>query len=197
MTKGIRAHAHKLAGLATTLTLALFAAGFAHAAQGTTSQNGNGEMLIPGLWVDPDGREHWVMDDGFEGYMSPVLQRDGRPVCGRNPSDPPTCGLLSTDTFFATDKAIIPPAGVEHIRAFFKSNRRHVFVIDGHTDARASDAYNIDLSQRRADAVAAIAAETGANVQQVRAFGERKPRAPNTTRDGMAMNRRVEILCVR
>jgi outer membrane protein OmpA-like peptidoglycan-associated protein len=72
-----------------------------------------------------------------------------------------------------------------------------VFLIDGHTDARASDAYNMDLSQRRANAVAAIAAETGANVQQVRAFGERKPRATNATRDGMAMNRRVEILCVR
>ena len=26
----------------------------------------------PTIWVDPDGCEHWVMDDGWEGYMSPT-----------------------------------------------------------------------------------------------------------------------------
>ena len=195
MTQGFSTRVRKVAGLAAAL--ALCAAGAAQAINGTTGPDGDGEMLIPGIWVDPDGCEHWVMDDGFEGYMSPVLMHDGRPVCGRDPNAPPTCGLLSTDTFFATDKAEIPPAGVEHIRSFFKSNKRRVFLIDGHTDSRASDAYNIDLSQRRANAVAAIAAQMGANVQQVRAFGERKPRASNATPDGMAMNRRVEILCVR
>ncbi|HHL20628.1 MAG TPA: OmpA family protein, partial [Aliiroseovarius sp.] len=30
----------------------------------------NGERYVPGIWVDPDGCEHWVMDDGAEGYMT-------------------------------------------------------------------------------------------------------------------------------
>ena len=29
-----------------------------------------GERYIPGIWIDPDGCEHWVMDDGAEGYMA-------------------------------------------------------------------------------------------------------------------------------
>ena len=31
-----------------------------------------GESYEPTVWIDPDGCEHWVMDDGFEGYMSPT-----------------------------------------------------------------------------------------------------------------------------
>ena len=33
------------------------------------------------IWVDPDGCKHWVIDDGLEGYMSPVLNLDGKPSC--------------------------------------------------------------------------------------------------------------------
>ena len=35
------------------------------------------ERYVPGIWVDPDGCEHWVMDDGAEGYMTPHVTRDG------------------------------------------------------------------------------------------------------------------------
>ena len=163
----------------------------------TTNQNGDGETLIPGIWVDPDGCEHWVMDDGFEGYMSPVLMHNGRPVCGRNPNAAPICGLVSTDTFFATDRAEIPAAAQAHLRKFFRGGKARVFRIEGHTDSRASDAYNLDLSMRRAQAVAAIAKEAGAGIEKVLGYGERQPRATNGNRDGMAMNRRVEIICVR
>ena len=178
-------------------SLAVFTALAGAATAQTTNQNGDGETLIPGIWVDPDGCEHWVMDDGFEGYMSPVVMHDGRPVCGRDPAALPTCGLVSTDTFFATDRAEIPPAGQAHLRKFFRKGKARVFMIEGHTDSRASDAYNLDLSMRRAQAVAAIAKEAGARVEKVMGFGERRPRASNGTRDGMAMNRRVEIICVR
>ncbi len=34
------------------------------------------------LWTDPDGCQHWVIDDGVEGFMSPRLNRDGTPRCG-------------------------------------------------------------------------------------------------------------------
>ena len=39
------------------------------------------ERYVPTIWVDPDGCEHWVMDDGAEGYMSPHVNRHGIPVC--------------------------------------------------------------------------------------------------------------------
>jgi len=37
--------------------------------------------LVAGIWVDPKGCDHWIIDDGFEGYLSERLTPDGRPVC--------------------------------------------------------------------------------------------------------------------
>ena len=31
--------------------------------------------------MDPNGCQHWIIDDGIEGYLSQRLQPDGRPVC--------------------------------------------------------------------------------------------------------------------
>nr|WP_108886956.1 OmpA family protein [Pseudoprimorskyibacter insulae] len=151
-----------------------------------------GERYIPGIWVDPDGCEHWVMDDGVEGYMSPHTNRQGIPVCRRSN----TCGVLNTDQFFATDKYAISAAGQQRIREFFQSSTATAFVIAGHTDWRASDEYNIKLSYNRANAVASVARSVGANVVDVRGYGERMPVASNQTSDGMARNRRVEIICI-
>ena len=36
---------------------------------------------VANIWVDPDGCQHWYIDDGIEGYMSPRLNRDGTPKC--------------------------------------------------------------------------------------------------------------------
>ncbi|MDO6588874.1 hypothetical protein DS901_14215 [Loktanella sp. D2R18] len=36
---------------------------------------------VANIWVDPDGCQHWYIDDGIEGYMSPRLNRDGTPRC--------------------------------------------------------------------------------------------------------------------
>ncbi|MFQ6550033.1 hypothetical protein AADZ90_018960 [Aestuariibius sp. 2305UL40-4] len=37
--------------------------------------------LQAGIWVDPNGCDHWIIDDGVEGYLSQRLDRSGRPVC--------------------------------------------------------------------------------------------------------------------
>lgn len=36
---------------------------------------------VANVWVDPDGCQHWYIDDGIEGYMTPRLNRDGTPKC--------------------------------------------------------------------------------------------------------------------
>lgn len=36
---------------------------------------------VANVWVDPDGCQHWYVDDGVEGFMTPRLNRDGTPKC--------------------------------------------------------------------------------------------------------------------
>ena len=39
-------------------------------------------QLKAGIWVDPNGCDHWIIDDGVEGYLSARLDRNtGKPVC--------------------------------------------------------------------------------------------------------------------
>lgn len=151
------------------------------------------EQYIPGIWIDPDGCEHWAMDDGTEGFMSPRRTRDGRPVCHRND----ICGVMQSDQLFATDRYTISAAGRVALENFFRSATAYGFMIYGHTDSRASDEYNLTLSDNRANAVAEIAVGLGLRVIDLRGFGERQPVASNDTAAGMAKNRRVEIYCLR
>lgn len=38
-------------------------------------------QLVAGIWVDPNGCDHWIIDDGVEGYLSARLDKYGKPVC--------------------------------------------------------------------------------------------------------------------
>lgn len=38
-------------------------------------------QLKAGIWVDPTGCDHWIIDDGLEGYLSARLDPSGKPVC--------------------------------------------------------------------------------------------------------------------
>ena len=160
----------------------------------TPSQVGRDKgIYTPTIWVDPDGCEHWVMDDGAEGYMTPNVNRQGIPVCRRGN----VCGVMETDQFFATDKYNISRAGQARLANFFKTTGAVSYIITGHTDSRASDAYNMRLSYNRANSVARVANQVGARIADVRGYGERMPAAPNNSAANMAKNRRVEIICIR
>ncbi len=39
------------------------------------------QRYVPGVWVDPHGCDHWIIDDSAEGYLSQRLDRYGKPVC--------------------------------------------------------------------------------------------------------------------
>lgn len=177
-----------VAGAAAVAALVLAGAMAPAAAQQVVSS----ERYVPTIWIDPDGCEHWTMDDGAEGYMDVRKTRDGRPVCHRN-----VCGVVPTDQLFATDKSVITASGRKFLENFFRTAQARSFIITGHTDSRASDEYNMRLSQRRAEAVAKVAGTVGAPVLAVNWYGERNPRATNATSAGMAQNRRVEIICVK
>ena len=70
--------------------------------------------------------------------------------------------------------------------------------ITGHTDSDGSDAYNQQLSERRANSVAAYFRSRQVVPERLitEGFGERFPVASNDTADGKQQNRRVEIRLV-
>jgi OOP family OmpA-OmpF porin len=65
--------------------------------------------------------------------------------------------------------------------------------LQGHTDSRGADAYNLELSQRRADSVRDYLISQGLDARrlQARGYGETQPIADNATKAGQAENRRV------
>lgn len=151
-----------------------------------------GERYVPTIWIDPDGCEHWVIDNGIEGYMTPNRTPDGRPVCRRTN----VCLAESTDTLFATGSYRLRPGAADRLAQFFSSNPSTAFIIYGHTDPRGGFEYNMNLSENRARTVANVAIGVGARVATVRGFGPMYPVASNDTAAGMAQNRRVEVMCV-
>jgi len=148
----------------------------------------------PTIWIDPDGCMHWAADGGVEGYMEGrVNPENGMPVC----LEMNTCAVPNTDTLFRTDSARLMPGAREGLEQFFRNAGAFAYAIYGHTDSRASDEYNMDLSQRRAASVAAVARSVGARVAREIGYGERRPLVPNTSAANMQQNRRVEIVCYR
>ncbi len=147
-----------------------------------------------GVWVDDDGCMHWWADGGLEGYMVPRRNpQTGKPVCLKAN----TCLVQNTDTLFATDSAKLTSSGRQYLSDFFRSAGAFGYAIYGHTDSRASDEYNMSLSQRRAKAVGDVARSVGAPVERQLGFGERQPLASNSSAAGMQKNRRVEVVCYR
>lgn len=68
--------------------------------------------------------------------------------------------------------------------------------IEGHTDSRGDEAYNQYLSQRRAEAVKQYLVDKGIAPERLSAngLGDRQPIADNSTLEGMAKNRRIELI---
>ncbi|MCU0800634.1 MAG: OmpA family protein [Rhodobacteraceae bacterium] len=106
---------------------------------------------------------------------------------------------MPQDLLFATDSASLRPDLARDIQAVGQNLLRYpnsrVEVV-GHADNSGSAAYNQDLSQRRAVAVADNLRAVGVPSSRITAFGrgEDQPIASNLSPEGRAANRRVEII---
>lgn len=105
---------------------------------------------------------------------------------------------LETDTYFDFDKAALKPAGkrkLDELASRLANTELEVVVATGHTDWTGTDAYNRGLSERRARAVKNYLTEKGLPSGRIftEGKGEQQPVATNKTREGRAMNRRVEV----
>ena len=176
---------------------AIAAAAFLGAASiASTAQADNFDHSLdgakPSVWVDPDGCEHYALYNGWQGFMTPAQLPGGRMVC-HGQQQP--CLVASSDQLFATGSYAISAEGRRRLEDFFRTNGATSFSLNGHTDNVGGYDYNIGLSNNRANAVAAIARQAGANVSSVQGFGYTQPRADNATAGGRALNRRVEVMC--
>ncbi|MDD5758137.1 MAG: OmpA family protein [Desulfobulbaceae bacterium] len=84
---------------------------------------------------------------------------------------------------------------VERMTTVLNRYQETVIQVGGHTDSQGSDAYNLNLSQRRADAVVNLMMQLGIAQSRIEAaaYGEAQPIASNDSEAGRRMNRRVEI----
>ncbi|OPH34206.1 OmpA family protein [Moraxella equi] len=104
---------------------------------------------------------------------------------------------IELEVLFDTDKHFVKSKYHEEIKRvsdFMQQHPHATVVIEGHTDSRASEAYNQALSERRAKAVKDVLVKTyGVDESAVttEGHGELRPRATNDTAEGRQLNRRV------
>jgi len=109
---------------------------------------------------------------------------------------------LSGSVLFRSNEAVLMPGAESKldqvVDALSSTSDRNV-VVEGYTDSQGSDSHNLDLSQRRADAVRDYMVHKGYPAGHVSAkgIGEERPIADNATSEGRANNRRVEIILER
>lgn len=110
-------------------------------------------------------------------------------------------GLVVTmeDVVFDLDSANLRPGAsrmLDRIAAVLRDDPPRRVLIEGFTDSQGQDAYNLELSARRAGAVRQALVDRGISADRIDAqgLGEAYPVATNSTTAGRQLNRRVEIL---
>ncbi|NVK30365.1 MAG: OmpA family protein [Gammaproteobacteria bacterium] len=105
---------------------------------------------------------------------------------------------LSGGVLFDFDSAALTAAGAAELdkvaAGIAAMSAVNAVSVVGHTDSRGSDEYNMALSNRRANTVAAYLASKGVENVSTSGMGESSPVADNATDEGRAQNRRVEIM---
>ena len=126
------------------------------------------------------------------------LTLPGCSVCPKAPA--PNVEVFAEAALFGFDKAELTPEGKEQLQAYRKGaeadlSRADKVRITGYTDNVGTPEYNTKLSLQRAESVRDYMASIGVDpgTMEVSGAGEANPVADNTTPEGRAKNRRVEI----
>ncbi len=107
---------------------------------------------------------------------------------------------LSGEVLFQSGKSELLPAAqaklAEVATALTQENPTSNIVVEGHTDSQGSPDFNLALSRRRAEAVAAYLVTSGVAKDRIasQGIGEARPIADNQSPEGRANNRRVELI---
>jgi len=105
---------------------------------------------------------------------------------------------LAGDFLFDTDSSTLKPGAYEKlnkIAGVINEDQSTTVIVKGHTDDRGSESYNMQLSQRRADAVKNALAQAGVNPARIQAmgYGESQPLVSENTPAAWQQNRRVTL----
>lgn len=108
---------------------------------------------------------------------------------------------MPSEITFATGSANLDPAfraTLDKVAQTLTEYEKTYVDVMGHTDSTGSDAFNQTLSEQRSSSVASYLTQKGVQSARLatKGYGESQPRASNTTEEGRAANRRVEIRLV-
>lgn len=130
---------------------------------------------------------------------------DDMDKCPDSPSDKPVdadgCTIVSVvleDVQFESNSSELTAGSSESLDKVVNAMNEYDQLrieIQAHTDNMGEASYNLSLSEKRANSVRdyLIAQGVAANRMEVKGYGETQPIADNSTRDGRAKNRRVEL----
>ena len=105
---------------------------------------------------------------------------------------------IASKLFFETNSDVLKVAStteLDELVTILRTYKNSILTIEGHTDSKGSDEYNMTLSQKRASAVRKYLIDKGIAESRLKSmgFGETTPIADNNTAAGRAKNRRVEL----
>ncbi len=104
----------------------------------------------------------------------------------------------NSGVYFATNKYNLnekSKANLNKLAGIFKEYPDTNIIVEGHTDSTGDDKYNMTLSKNRADAVTNYLVSQGISKSRLTTYahGETLPKYDNSTAEGRAKNRRVEL----
>ena len=153
-------------------------------------------------WTTGDGKVNWKNGDGSlcwrDANWTPATASPGCDgwIGPKAPTVTTSIISLQAETLFDFDKSVIKPEGVvvlNNLVTQIKQIHVEVIIAVGNTDSIGTDAYNLALGQRRAQAVKAFLESKGITNVYTDSKGKSNPVASNATAEGRAKNRRVDI----